>query len=148
MEYKVTMPEIEIRLKKSDVHKFKIQSSLDCANAFRQMYSNDSIEIYESFFVVYLNRANKTVGWLKVSQGGLTGTVVDARLIMKSALDCLACGIILCHNHPSGNLAYSNADKVLTEKIVKAANLFDIQVLDHIILTADSYYSFADNSLL
>lgn len=148
MEYKKTMPEIEIRLKKSIVHQAKITGSKDVERVMREVYAPDEIGVYESFFVVYLSRANKTIGWIRISQGGITGTVADPRLILKGALDCLACGIILCHNHPSGNLQPSHADTELTKKIKDGAKIFDIAVLDHIILTETGYYSFADEGLI
>lgn len=148
MEYKKSMPEIEIRKKKSHVHQYKITCSNDIAKCMREIFGEDEIGVYESFFCVYLNRANKTVGWIQISQGGITGTIADPRLIMKSALDCLASGIILAHNHPSGNTTPSQDDITLTKKLCQAAQLFDMQVLDHIILTEDSYYSFADEGLI
>jgi DNA repair protein RadC len=84
---------------------------------------------------IFLNRQNNTIGWFKVSQGGLSGTVIDIRLILATALNCLASAIILCHNHPSGNLHPSEADISMTKKLQEASKLMDIQVLDHIILT-------------
>jgi len=100
------------------------------------------------FFVIYLNASNTTIGWYKVSQGGLQGTVADPRLIVKKALDVLATSFIMCHNHPSGNLTPSEADKVITKKIKEGAGFLDIKLFDHIILTEESYYSFADEGQL
>ncbi len=99
---------------------------------------------HEEFWVVFLNRANKVVSTHKISQGGLSGTVVDTRLIMKLALEQLASSIILVHNHPSGNTNPSNHDKNITQKIKEAGKIMDIPVLDHIIITDAAYYSFAD----
>jgi len=148
--YKVNMPEIEIRMKKSIVHKAKIASSTDCERVMREIFDPESLEIYESFVVVYLSRANKTIGWIKISQGGISGTVADSRLILKGAIDCLASGIILAHNHPSGNTTASQADIDLTKKLKDGAKLFDMQILDHIILTPEPgrYFSFADEGLI
>lgn len=125
----------------------KIGSSMDAANYCRQFFSDD-ILIYESFFIMLLNRANEVIAWAKISQGGVVGTVCDPKIILKYVVDSLACGIILCHNHPSGTTRPSDADKFTTNKLKEALNLVDSQVLDHIILTEDSYFSFADDGLL
>ena len=102
----------------------------------------------EEFWVMYLNRANKIITAQKISLGGITGTVADTRIIFKNALDHFACGIILCHNHPSGNLTPSEEDKSLTKKIKQAGQLLDINTLDHLIISDAGYYSFADEGLL
>jgi DNA repair protein RadC len=130
------------------IPQIKITSSQDAYNIIRQFW-HDDIEIYESFFILLLNRANITIGWAKISQGGITGTVVDPKLIMKYAIDSLASGIILAHNHPSGNLQFSQPDKDITEKIKKAAAYIDTKVLDHLILSPDNnYFSFLDEGIL
>ena len=98
----------------------------------------------EQFWVVYLNNSNKVLVQQKISQGGITATIVDIRLILKRALELNATALVLCHNHPSGNLNPSEADFTLTDKVKLAAKLMDIQVLDHIIVTDQSYFSFAD----
>lgn len=103
---------------------------------------------HEEFWVLLLNRANRVIKTLQVSQGGVSGTVADPRIIFKSALEELASGIILAHNHPSGNLMASQADKDLTRKIRDGARLLDVQVLDHLIVAGQKYYSFADEGLL
>lgn len=104
---------------------------------------------HEVFVVVYLNRANKIIDQEEViSIGGITGTVADPRIILKKALELNAVSIILCHNHPSGNLKPSRADMDLTNKIREAANFLDIKVLDHIIVSDEGYYSFADEGIL
>jgi DNA repair protein RadC len=100
------------------------------------------------FAVVFLNRANKINHLQIISQGGITGTVADPRIILKKALEEEAVSIILCHNHPSGSLRPSRADEELTAKIKEAARFFDIKVLDHIIVSDEGYYSFADEGLL
>ena len=102
----------------------------------------------ESFVVVYLNRANHIIRQEIISEGGITGTVADPRIILKKALDHHAVSIILCHNHPSGNLKPSKADEQLTNKIKNAAAFLDIQVMDHIIVSEEGYYSFADEGLM
>ena len=91
-----------------------------------------------------MNNSNKVLSQQKISDGGMTATIVDIRLILKRALELNATALVLCHNHPSGALKPSEADVTLTEKVKKAAKLMDIQVLDHIIVTDQSYFSFAD----
>jgi DNA repair protein RadC len=103
---------------------------------------------HEVFAVIFLNRANKVKHFEIVSEGGITGTVADPRIILKKALDEDAVSIILCHNHPSGSLKPSRADEQLTAKIKEAAKYFDIQVMDHIIVSESGYYSFADEGIL
>ncbi len=102
----------------------------------------------EVFAVVFLNRSNKINHFEIVSEGGITGTVADPRIILKKALENDAVNIILCHNHPSGSLKPSKADEELTHKIKEAAKYFDIKVLDHLIVSDDGYYSFADEGIL
>lgn len=103
---------------------------------------------HEVFAVIFLNRANKIKHFQVISSGGMTGTVADPRIILKKALEEEAVSIILCHNHPSGNLKPSKADQEVTEKIKQAAKYFDIQVLDHIIVSNEGYYSFADEGAI
>jgi DNA repair protein RadC len=103
---------------------------------------------HEVFAVLFLNRSNKINHFQIISEGGITGTVADPRIILKKALDEDAVSIILCHNHPSGSLKPSKADEELTFKIKEAAKYFDIKVLDHLIVSDDGYYSFADEGIL
>lgn len=124
--------------------RIKVNDSNQAQQFIRQFYSDD-LQIYESFFILLLNRNNKTIGYAKISQGGITGTVVDTKIICKYAIDALASGVILCHNHPSGNTHPSDADLQITDKVKKALLICDTNLLDHIILTSESFYSFADN---
>lgn len=127
----------------------KITSSQAAANLLLEAWNKDTIQIQESFKVLLLNNCNKVKGVFEVSNGGISGTLVDLRLLFAVILKTLSTSVILAHNHPSGNLIPSIADKRLTEKIVHAGNLLDIKVLDHIILTPDGeYYSFADEGML
>jgi len=103
---------------------------------------------HEIFAVVFLNRANRIIHFEIVSSGGITGTVADPRIILKKALEEEAVGLILCHNHPSGNLKPSRADEELTLKIREASRYFDIRVLDHVIVSHEGYFSFADEGML
>ncbi|WP_457609846.1 RadC family protein [Lutibacter sp.] len=103
---------------------------------------------YEEFWVLYLNNSNKILYKDQLSKGGLTGTLVDIRLIFKKAIALYATALILCHNHPSGKLEASSADKSITKKIKQAGETLDIKVLDHLIITENAYFSFADENIL
>jgi len=123
------------------VGRSKVVSSHDAFDLMKPLM--EDLET-EQFWVLYLNNANKVLSKQKISAGGMTATVVDVRLILKRALELNATALILCHNHPSGTLVPSKADAVITDKIKKAAQCMDIQVLDHLIITDQSYFSFAD----
>ena len=123
-----------------------LKSSYDSAEFLRQIFPD--IDIQEHFYMLMLNRKNAITGYAHISTGGIKGTVVDPTIVAKYAVDSLSTGIILAHNHPSGNLKPSKEDLKLTEKVNLALHLFDITLLDHIILTEDSYTSFADEALL
>lgn len=103
---------------------------------------------HEEFWVLFLNNSNKVLHTLQLSKGGLTATIVDIRMLFKKALELLSVGIIICHNHPSGKLLPSVADKNLTSKIKTAAETLDIKLLDHLIITEKAYFSFADEKLI
>jgi len=103
---------------------------------------------HEEFWIIYLNNANKIQLKIQMSKGGITGTLVDVRLVFKRAIELTATGIILCHNHPSGILKPSASDINLTKKMKNGGEILDIKVLDHLIITENSYYSFADENLL
>lgn len=123
----------------------QIRSSKDVADIFQPLLSD---LLHEEFWILFLNRSNKVINRMKLSQGGISGTVTDIRIIMKNAVECLASGIIVCHNHPSGNLNPSDSDSKITQKIKEAGVLMDIQLLDHLIISEKDYYSFADNGML
>jgi len=125
----------------------KVSGSADMADILRNVWS-DRIEYVEEFLVICLNRANMVLGWAKVSQGGISGTVADPKVIFQVALKANASSIIIAHNHPSGNLQPSEADINLTRKIKDAGLSLDLPVLDHLILTPEGYYSFADEGLI
>lgn len=127
------------------VEKTAIKSSETVFNFFHPLLGD--LE-HEEFWLLMLNRANRVIGRFKVSQGGLSGTVIDTRIILKKALDNLASSIIVCHNHPSGNKQPSDADVKITEKLKKAAEILEIKLLDHIIIADKSYFSFADEGLI
>lgn len=138
---------LEIKKTKSDFPQVKITTSKEGADFIRQFYSDD-IGIFESFFLLILNRAMKTIAYAKISQGGTAGTVVDTKIVCKYAVDSLGSAVILAHNHPSGTLRPSDQDVKITETLKKALAIFDIQVIDHVILTEESYFSFADEGKL
>ncbi|MCT4590989.1 MAG: DNA repair protein RadC [Carboxylicivirga sp.] len=123
----------------------KITSSKDVCDLFQPILGDLP---HEEFWVLMLNRSNKVIARNKVSQGGISGTVIDVRLILKSAIDHLASSIILCHNHPSGNLQPSDADTKITKKMSEAGRIMDIPVLDHIIVTDSGYFSYADEGMI
>ncbi|MGB5362234.1 MAG: JAB domain-containing protein, partial [Aureibaculum sp.] len=104
--------------------------------------------IHEEFWILYLNNSNKIIYKNQLSSGGITGTLVDIRLLFKKALELSAVGIIMCHNHPSGNLKPSHSDKDLTQRIIEAGKTLDIKILDHLIITEKAYFSFADSKLI
>lgn len=146
----MNVSEIELtyksKVKPSD--RKKVTSSKNAADLFRAVYEyGGKIEYKELFYAMYLNRNNRVLGVLLISEGGLSGTVVDAKIVFQGALKLNASAVILCHNHPSGNLKPSQADTDITRKIKEGGKLLDIDILDHIILTSESYYSFADEGI-
>lgn len=126
----------------------KISGSRDVMTYAREIWEPYTLEIFECFYVFFLNRGNRVCGWSQISKGGTAGTVADPKLIFRRALACGASGMILAHNHPSGNLTPSQADIDLTKKIKQGGQLLEIQVLDHMILTPSNYFSFADEGII
>lgn len=127
----------------------KITSGAEAAEILLGAWNNDTIQLQEEFKVLLMNRANIVLGIYPLSKGGVTGTVVDIKLMFAVALKCNASAIIVAHNHPSGNTLPSEQDQTITNKIVKAASFLEIAFLDHLILTAhNGYFSFAENGLL
>ena len=137
--------ELGLRRNASENKKDIITKSKDIALFLQAQLAYKS---HELFIAIYLNNAQKILHHEIISEGGMTGTVADPRVIIKKALAYDAVSIILCHNHPSGSLKPSKADEVLTKKISNAAILFDIKVLDHIIVSSEGYYSFADEGMI
>jgi DNA repair protein RadC len=129
----------------SSLEKTVVRTSRDIAQ-YLQITLKDYT--YEVFAVIFLNRANKINHFEIISKGGITGTIADPRIILKKALEEDATSIVLCHNHPSGNLRPSKADEEITKKIKEAAGYFDIAIIDHIIVSEDGFYSFADDGIL
>ncbi|HNS18431.1 MAG TPA: DNA repair protein RadC [Bacteroidales bacterium] len=127
------------------IQRKKIQSSRDVFELFQVELAEKK---YEGFWLLLLDRANKIVGQEKISEGGTAGTVADPKRIFKVAIDRHASSLILCHNHPSGNVEPSQADISLTKKMIHAGTLLDIQILDHIIIGEENYFSFADENMM
>ncbi|UAB84136.1 JAB domain-containing protein [Zunongwangia sp. SCSIO 43204] len=127
----------------------KITCSQDAANLYYKNWDKNEIQLHESFKVMLLNNSNIVKGICQISAGGITATLVDLRIMFALVLKSLATAIIICHNHPSGKLQASQADKNLTAKIQKACDFLDIKLLDHIIITeGGNYLSFADERIL
>ena len=126
----------------------RIRETRDAAKLLMSLWNDGKIDFVEQFKILLLNRANRVLGVVDISTGGVTGTIADPKLIFSAALKANACGIILSHNHPSGNIDPSQGDKQLTSKIREAGKYLDIKVLDHIIVTSEDFYSFAEEGLL
>lgn len=148
LEYKVGEVTLGYKRRKSIIAHKRILSSVDSANIFRQLYKPNTIEYKEYFYILLLNNNNDVLYYSIISEGNITESLVDVRIIMQAALLVNATQIILCHNHPSGNLIPSIQDRQITDKIIQAGNIMNIRVLDHIILTVNDYYSFNDNGFM
>lgn len=143
-DFKVSEVELVYKTRIPYAQRTKITGSRISYEVLLSTWNKDKIDLQEQFKILLLNRSNAVLGVSEISTGGITGTVVDIRLILSTALKMNATSLILCHNHPSGNLTPSIQDETVTTKIKNAAALMDISVLDHIILSNEGYYSFAD----
>lgn len=138
--------ELGRRRKRTEMEeKIRISGSQDVFTLFHPLVADLA---HEEFWVLIMNRSNRVIDNIRISQGGISGTVIDVRLILKNALERLASSLILCHNHPSGNLKPSEADIKITSKITEASRTMDIQLLDHIIIADNSYFSFSDEGMI
>lgn len=145
----VDVPELQVSYSRSNRKQFgKISTSKDAADFIRKTFIEGHIELQEHFVVLYLNQANEIIGYYRHSSGAINATVADVRIILATALKSLAVAMIISHNHPSGNLKPSSADESLTKRIKESSATMDIKLLDHIIVTHESYFSFADDGLL
>lgn len=135
-------------VKKEGIESFKAEGSYQIQKVLRDIIPADSINVHESVVAVFFNQNNESVGWFQVSQGGINQSVVDLRMVFSAALNCLATAIIMCHNHPSGNIKPSQDDIKITKKLKDGGDILNIKLLDHIIITEESYYSFADEGLI
>lgn len=146
--YQVSEINLTYRPKFKASERPKVTSSKDAYDILYNNWDLDKIELLEQFKILLLNRANNVIGIFQVSSGGIAGTVADPKLIFSTALKACASSIILSHNHPSGNLQPSQQDIELTKKIKAGGSYLDIMVLDHVIITPDRYYSFADEGMI
>jgi len=143
------MAEIEVVYKPAISDKPTISSSLDAYNVLVNFFPSETLCLQERFVAMYLKRSNRVIGVYPLSVGGITGTVVDIRLLLSVALKIAATGIILCHNHPSGNMRPSAADEDITKKVKKACEFMDLKLLDHLIIAPEGkYLSFNEDGLL
>ena len=144
-----TVQEVELSYtyKQPKAERTQIVSSLSVSNVIKSHIGN-KLELKEFFYVILLNNSNDILTISKISEGGITGTLVDIRLLFATALKANATCMILAHNHPSGTLRPSQADKDLTNKIISAGQTLDIRILDHLIITDADYFSFADEGIL
>jgi DNA repair protein RadC len=126
----------------------RISGSRDAFNILKENWDHGKIEFVEQFKAMFTNRANRVLGILDVSTGGVTGTVADPRVIFAAGIKAGACGVIVAHNHPSGNLLASQSDIELTKRLKEAGKILEIQLLDHVIVTSEGYFSFADEGLI
>lgn len=141
--------EYQLKYNRTNTPQPKINSSKDLFDfLLAHVYDENEINIYENFYILLLNPANKIKGFARISQGGINGTSADPRIIAKYAVETLATAVVLTHNHPSGNTTPSTADRKLTETVTKALQLLEIKVLDHIVMTENNYFSFADNGMI
>ncbi len=148
-KYKSMIKKFKVVAEPTAFPKTKITASNDAYNVIKEFYSED-IEIYESFFILTLNQSHITTGYAKISQGGIAGTVVDATMLANFAISNLAKGVIIAHNHPSGNMNPSEQDRALTKRLKEGLKFLDTSLLDHLILSPydNEFYSFADNGLI
>ncbi|MFT0318080.1 JAB domain-containing protein [Bacteroides thetaiotaomicron] len=148
IDYKVG--EVELSYKSTVKHseRMKVRCSKDAYKVLKATYRDGTMEHKEYFKILLLNKGRDVLGYTQISEGGISSTIVDVRVILQIAILCNASSIILAHNHPSGNLKPSKEDEELTTQTIKAAKLMNIQVSDHIILSEEEYYSFSDEGLL
>jgi hypothetical protein len=143
------VPELQVSYTRQNRKSFgKITTSKDAADFIRDTFNSGEVELQEQFIVLYLNQSNEIIGYYKHSKGSINATVADIRIILATALKSLAVSMVIAHNHPSGNLKPSRADEQLTDKIKQSTVTMDIRLLDHVIVTSEGYYSFADEGLL
>ncbi|MEO6833425.1 MAG: JAB domain-containing protein, partial [Chitinophagaceae bacterium] len=146
----IEVPELSVTYSRSSAKAFEgtIREATDVATFLRSTFGKDEIELQEQFIVLYLNQARSIIGYYRHSKGGINSTVADKRIIIGTALKCAAVGMVVAHNHPSGNLQPSDADLGLTRELKEGCKVVNISLIDHIILTKTGYYSFANEGLL
>lgn len=142
------LPQIQIKYKVEDNDSITVRTSNDAYKTLLELYNPDTINYTESVIVLFLNRRNATIGWYQLSSGCTHCALIDKKVLFAVALKCGASGIIVSHNHPSGNLQPSTEDKNITEAIKAASNIIDIPLLDHLIISEKGYYSFSDEGYI
>lgn len=142
------LAEIQVYYSTHNIQKEKINSVQTAYEFLINSWDPGTLELQEEFKVILLNRVNEALGIYSLSKGGITGTVVDVRLLFAVVLKCNACGIIISHNHPSGNINPSEADISLTKKIKRCSDLLDITLIDHLIISKVAFYSFSSEGML
>ncbi|SEW49368.1 RadC-like JAB domain-containing protein [Chryseobacterium wanjuense] len=148
MNTEITVSEIQVTYHPYKMFETKLSMSSDVIEVLRTIWDKGIIEMQEEVKILFVNSSNAVIGVYNLSKGGMTGSLVDIRLILAVALKCLATGLILVHNHPSGNLTPSSSDLAIVKKLKTACKLLDIALLDSIIITKESYTSFNDEGLL
>lgn len=147
-KYQVAEINVSYTPKQPTSQRIKICQSRDAYHLLRSTWDENKLCLLEEFKVIFLNRAHHVLGISTISQGGIAGTMADPKVILGMALKTASSGLILAHNHPSGNLNPSQADNNLTHKLCQGSKYLDISIADHLIITDESYYSFADNGLM
>jgi len=142
------LPEITLKYKAGNTKKVKITSSEAAVKLLKELHDSDTMEIFESVVVVFLNNAGLSIGWTKHSSGGSASAIADVKLILLTALKCGAHNIIVSHNHPSGNLKPSQSDRTFSTNLNRACNAVEMKLFDSIIITTDGSFSFADEGLI
>ena len=148
VEYKKLVNEVSLGREHTDIPCIKVSTSRDAFEYFSKILPENKTSIYEMVYALYLNRSNNTVGYALISVGSDVGTVVPVKKILQIGLLLNAYNIVLCHNHPSGNITASESDIAFTDKLKAACELMEMHLLDHIIIAYDKYYSFADDGKL
>ena len=140
--------EIKVSYSNNSIERIKVTNSQILYNLILRQWDLDLIEFQEEVKIVLLNRANIVLGIYEMSRGGTSGTIVDIKIILGIALKCNASSIVITHNHPSGSLEPSSSDKETTKKLKEACKILDLNLLDHLIITSEGYFSFSDNNIL
>ena len=140
------IPKVEVSFhpKRNPIKRVFLTSSSEVNEFCRSIWDQHTISLYEEFYVIFLDRRNGVIGWRKIGQGNCAGVIVNVQLIFAIATQCNTTGLILCHNHPSNHLSPSQQDRNITNKIRDGCQLFDMKLLDHLIISEQGYYSFLD----
>lgn len=143
-----TVAEIEINYKPLITDQTVITSSSQAYELINSLWNKETINLQEQFAALFFNQSKKMIGWRVISTGNMTTCIVDIKLLVSLALHCMATHVVIVHNHPSGNLKPSQSDEDITKTIKDALKLIDVQLMDHLIITENGYYSFSDEGFL